>query len=979
MRKIYVLLFTKNKSVYNLKSTLLFLCICFISSNVFGQKTWIGLGSTNSNGGTDFNVAANWSPNEVPTATDDVIIDFVNTGKVTLSANDTIKSLTITISGNNFTGIFDVNSFKLTINGATSVYIPSRANNSYLYLGVNSTTAAGTIDFGGNAIFGLTKKKQISGVYLNGNANSSLIFRSDVTLGINTGTLPGNEPGNLIFDGTAAQNYILNNTNYTCNFRNLIVGGSNNPTVTLAGIKSPDNILQNFTVNGSSILDLNTRQLNCNSNVGTFFLKGTSQLKLGANKSTANGGSATLISGSNFPSGFTTITLDSTSTVEFNGSTAQSIPGYLDSVKSYGNLTLTNANIKTLKNNISIFRNLSLGASDTLALAGYDATLKSNNITTAYVSSIPATAAISYGTGMFIVERYLSPYLSWRLLATPIEIASSPTIAVSWRENNSAFVSTGYGTQITGPQGPTFSPTSNFDAYTQRVSIKSYDANTDNYIPLTNSNTAPIANLTGYYVFVRGDRSVGISGSTGTTILRMRGKLRTGDQVFSVPVNKFQSFGNPFASRIDFRTIYNSSISPSYYVWNPNPAGSFYGAGKYEVYSLDLGDGQYKLNGTGTIKNYIESGQAVFIQSISGGSITVKELDKFGGSSLVSRGTATSRVGVAVPTLEINLFVKDANANTVLADAGVINFDNNYSDGVDNMDVRKISNASDNLSIIVGARNLVVNRRKPLNAADTIFLSLSNTRIGPYRFNIDPSVLSNLNLKAYLQDKFLQIESPVSLSETTDIDFDITNDPNSRVADRFMIVFKKFLPLRFTAITAVRKSDKSINLTWNTENENNIDNYKIERSTDGVSFIEIGSQMPTANNFGNPYYTFYDAKASKEIIYYRIKGNGITGNSIYSNTAKVLALEEKNNKQVNIFPNPVTNGNININFDGAVFGNYVITINDFTGQLIKSETFRHQVTGESCIIKILNAGGGFYTANIVDETGIKKMIPFLIK
>ena len=956
----------------------IFLLLITLNQNVFAVPIiWVGSGS--GAGTSDFNLASNWFPS-LPTASDDVTITFVNDGTITLSANATIKSLKLTIEGNNHTGTLDVNSFKLTINELTSVDIPLKPNKSYLYLGVNNTTAAGTIDFGGDAIFGLTNSVKTSGVYLNGNANSSLIFRSNVTLGLNTGTVPLNEPGNLIFDGAVAQKYTLNDTNYTCNFRNLIVGSINNPTVTLAGIKSPDNILRNLTVNGSSILDLNTRQLNCDSNVGTFLLKGTSQLKLGANKSTANGGSATLISGSNFPSGFTTITLDSTSTVEFNDSTAQSIPGYLDSVKSYGNLTLTNANIKTLKNNISIFRNLSLGASDTLALAGFDATLKSNKITTAYVSSIPTTASITYGAGRFVVERYLQAYQSWRLLATPIEIGSLPTIAESWRENNSAFVSTGYGTQITGPLGPIIpSPTSIFDVYTQRISIKSYDANTDNYIPVTNSNTTPIANLTGYYVFVRGDRSVGISGSTGTTILRMRGKLRTGDQVFSVPVNKFQSFGNPFASRIDFRTIYNSSISPSYYVWNPNPAGSFYGAGKYEVYSLDLGDGQYKLNGTGTIKNYIESGQAVFIQSISGGSITVKELDKFGGSSLVSRGTATSRLGVTVPTLEINLFVKDANANTVLADAGVINFDNNYSDGVDNMDVRKISNASDNLSIIVGARNLVVNRRKPLNAADTIFLSLSNTRIGPYRFNIDPSVLSNLNLKAYLQDKFLQTESPVSLSETTDINFDITNDPNSKVADRFMIVFKKFLPLRFTAITAVRKSDKSINLTWNTENENNIDNYKIERSIDGVNFIEIGSQMPTANNFGNPYYTFYDAKASKEIIYYRIKGNGITGNSIYSNTAKVLALEENNNKQVNIFPNPVTNGNININFEGAVFGNYLITINDFTGQLIKSETFRHQVTGESCIIKISNAGGGFYTANIVDETGIKKMIPFLIK
>ena len=184
---------------------------------------------------------------------------------------------------------------------------------------------------------------------------------------------------------------------------------------------------------------------------------------------------------------------------------------------------------------------------------------------------------------------------------------------------------------------------------------------------------------------------------------------------------------------------------------------------------------------------------------------------------------------------------------------------------------------------------------------DTIFLALSNTRLGAYRFNIDPSVLGNLPLKAYLKDKFLQTETAVSLSAITDINFDITIDPNSRVTDRFMIIFKKFLPVRFTAITALRNSNNAVNLTWNTENENNIDTYKIEKSIDRVNFIEIGSQMPTANNFGNPYYTFYDVTASNKINYYRIKGNGIIGNAIYSNIATILPLEEKNNKSILFF------------------------------------------------------------------------------
>ena len=980
MSKIYYL-FTKNKTVCSLKRTLLFLCICFLSSNVFGQKTWTGVGSTLTSTGNNFNDGANWNPAGVPSSSDNIVLNLIAGATINLSSSITINKLKLFLNGNNTVAKLNVGANFFTVNDSADIDIITGNPNTELYIGVNDNTSAGTIDFKGYAIFGKTNQGgtgTTSNVYIDANVNSKIIFRGDLVLGRLARITSGKEFGTLIFDGTTTQNVTTNNNgNFSvCSFKDVVVGSlTNSPTVNLVvGTKNfVDPILGDLTISNSSTLNVGISRWNGSSTGGTLSLKPTSKLIL----SDVTGGTL----GSNFPSSFATYILDSTSTVEFNSTAAQTIPGAINRVFSYGNLTCSKGNIKILGDTINIFRCLTLLDNTTMALGAVDAVLKSNKVTTAYVAALPVTPNFTYGTGRFVVERNLLAYLSWRLLATPIEIAGSPTIAESWREGNSAFVSTGYGTQITGPQGPIIaSPTSIFDVYTQRISIKSYDAYTDNYIPVTNCNTAPIANLTGYYLFVRGDRSVGITGSTAsTTTLRMRGKLRTGDQVFSVPINKFQSIGNPFASRIDFRTIYNTTIAPSYYVWNPNPAGTYYNAGKYETY-VNFGDGNYRLgNSLGPIKNYIESGQAVFIQSITGGSITVKELDKFGGSSLVSRGTEISRVGVTVPTLEINLFVKDANSDTVLADVAVINFDNNYSDGVDNMDVRKISNASDNLSIIVSARNLIVNRRKPLNASDTVFLSLSNTRIGPYRFNIDPSVLRNLNLKAYLQDKFLQTETPVSLSETTDINFDITNDPNSRVADRFMIVFKKFLPLRFTAITAVRNSDKSINLTWNTENENNIDNYKIERSTEGVNFIEIGSQIPTANNFGNPYYTFYDAKASQEITYYRIKGNGITGNSIYSNTAKVLALVDNNNKPVNIFPNPVTNGNININFEGAVFGNYVITINNFTGQLIKSETFRHQVIGESCTIKISYVGGGFYTANIVDEKGIKKMIPFLIK
>ena len=879
------------------------------------------------------------------------------------------------LNNNNNPDYINVGAFTLTVNGASNIDVQDDHPNNQLFVGVtDGSNSAGTIDFKGDVVIGTTDVRD--GVLLIGNANSTIICRGNLTLNKRAQVAQGFEFGTLLFDGTGTQNFNFNNVK-SCGFNNVVIGKNNSPTVIMGGTSVADNIIGNLTIANNSVFDLNTRQLNRKSNGGSLFIKNTATLRAAGLSSTSNGGSASLLSGSNFPSGFTNMVFDSTSTVEFYGAN-QSIPGAAQFIKGYGNLTLVN-NTKTVSSSFAMFRNLTIAANTTMDLNNFDDTLKSNVQTTAYVSAVPTTAVINYGTGGFVVERYLAAYKSWRLLATPVDIATSPTISAAWREGNSAFASTGYGTQITGPQGPsTASNTAVLDIYTQRGSIKSYDPASNNYIEVANANTTKIANIAGYYVFVRGDRGVGITGAAASTNLRIKGKIRTGDQTFTVPTNKFASIGNPFPSKIDFRTIYNSSISPSYYVWNPNPSGTFYNAGKYQVY-VNYGDGNYRLGGpTGPIRNYIESGQAVFIQSITGGTITVKESDKFGGSSLVSRGALAQRQGVNNASLEINLLTKDANGEEVLADAAVINFDANYNKELDNNDVRKILNTSDNLSIKKGATNLVLETRTGLNAIDTIFLNLSNTRIGNYHFNIDPSLLSYPNMQAYIKDQFLKTETAVSFEVSTDYAFTTTSDAASRATDRFMIVFKSVAPALFTAIKASRLNNISVAVTWNMANENNINYYEIERSADGINYKVIDTQLPTANNMGNPYYTYTDANAPTEMVWYRIKATAIAGAAQFSAKANVIAVDINTKHGISIYPNPVVDGNINLYFNNKAVGVYSVTVFDNAGNILK--TINADIRNNASIkkIKLNDVATGVYRVTVKDVQGNIVAVPFVI-
>jgi hypothetical protein len=899
------------------------------------QKTWVGQG-VGAGTGTDFNTAANWSPSGVPTSTDDVIIAFDNFGTITLSADASIRNLTVTIVGDNNSGIINVLTNTLIVNGTTSVDILSGNLNTQLVIGVNDAVSAGTIDFVGNAIFGLTNDG--NAVFIKGNTNSKLIFRADFTQGTNTAITPGTEPGTLLFDGTGVQNFTSDDNQFLCNYGNVIIGSTNNPTVNLVVGLDPfnDDFLGNLSINGSAILNVGLSQWNRKTVGGVFSLSNTAKIILSNN----TGG----ITGSNFPSNFTTYMLDSTSSVDFNGTVAQTIPGITQLVTGYGNLSLS-GNTKNLGSNIAIYRNLTVGAATTMALGNFDATLKSNSQTTAYISAVPTTAAFTYSTGMVEIERYLPAYKAWRFLATPIEMASSPTISAAWREGNSPLISTGYGTQITGPAGPvTPLNTAVLDVYSQRGSVKSYVASTNKYVEVTNANTTTLANKEGYFVFVRGDRGVAIGGTTMATNLRMKGKILIGDQVFNVPNiagGAFQSFGNPYASRIDFRTVTKSTVGESFYVWNPNPAGTFYNAGKYEVYVKDIADGNYKLNAVGATRNYIESGQAVFIQAIAGGSITVKESDKYEGSNVVSRMGTSERIGAAsIPTLEINMHTTDVNGSSILADAAVVNFDNGYSNAIDNMDVKKISNTNDNLAISKDLQNIVVERRASISANDSISLNLSGMRIASYRFEIAPSLLLNNTMEAFLKDKFLQIETPISLSDVTNINFSVTTNAGSYAADRFMIVFKPapIFSSTINKITAKRIINKAVLINWDVELESNVANQQIENSADGANFMAIGNK-PAENNTVLSSYSFVDENAASAVQYYRIKSMRTNGSFVYSEIAKVNAIE--NTHAIIVSPNPVEDKTIHFTLNNLPFGNYDVQIINEAGAKVINTSLTH--------------------------------------
>ncbi|MFN0082040.1 MAG: beta strand repeat-containing protein [Ferruginibacter sp.] len=659
---------------------------------------------------------------------------------------------------------------------------------------------------------------------------------------------------------------------------------------------------------------------------------------------------------------------------------------------NFYNVTNSNTVRLQLDSTIGIQNEFDLSAAAKLHLNTGDINMRSTAARTAYITDLGTTTAstnITYNTGRFSIERYLRAYKSWRLLATPVDIATSPTITNSWREgeNVGTYTANGYGTRLTGPEGGSGSPT--MDEYTQRASMKSFNAGLNIFDEINTfaKYANPIANLQGYFVFVRGDRGVNINGAAGITNLRIRGRIRTGNQTFNVPHQNtasggFQSIGNPFASQIKVQDITKNSITNAIVIWDPTASGS-YNVGGYKTYSWN-GTNYVRTPFDGTTRDYIESGEAFFVQNntLSGDDIIIKEIDKTIGSNLVSREGSIARTGISIPTLEINMHAKNTDGTEFLADGIKIEFDDFYNNSFDFLDVRKINNSYDNLAIKSNDKNLVVERRKPITIADTIFLSLTSTRVAPYRFEIDPSVLGNLALEAFLKDNFLQTETPVSLTNVTNVNFNITSDAASRAADRFMIVFKPsivvvVLPVSFTTISAEKNADKTNTIKWNTANEINISSYHIERSINGIGFSAIGTMAATGNNGNSSAYSFVDAAPLAGLNYYRVKAISANGQLQYSTTVKLSSATI--HPAFSIQPNPVINKTLHISFQNME-GLYSIRLTTKQGATVLSKQITIAAGNQAKEIALGDAvAAGVYDVVLLDAKGKQRVQTIFIQ
>ncbi len=493
-------------------------------------------------------------------------------------------------------------------------------------------------------------------------------------------------------------------------------------------------------------------------------------------------------------------------------------------------------------------------------------------------------------TGNVTVERYISYGKKWHLLSIPTNASGTQTIHAAWQEGNAPMANSkpGYGTLISN------TTTGNgYDFASPSLAIKKLAANAWITIGPTGTNSQ-LNGSDAYMLYIRGDRSVGVGAPAGSTILRTTGDLKSYSIIKNVTAStaaadSFTNIGNPYASAIDLRKLNFSNVPKIIYAWDPSLPGTN-GLGAYQTLTYN-GSHFIATPGGGAFYNtptcnYIQSGLGFLAKGTVGlaGTLEFTEAAKTLGSLPASRTASGERKSLRMSLVSA--------AGNILKDGMMIEFDASNQNSYDNEDAPKQLNSYENTGIKLGSKILSVERHALPQNNDTIRLFVSNLYNGNYKWLIAAQNLEQPGLTAFFEDKYTAMSAALNLTDSTIVMFTADNNAASKASDRFRIVFRQtvVLPVSITGVQAVRMSDKTAEVKWQTSNEINIGSYEVQKSKDGKSFSSIQKISPSTGNNGNRYYHFTDEYAGNSIIYYRIAAIENDGSKIYSNVEKLEAV-----------------------------------------------------------------------------------------
>lgn len=597
-----------------------------------------------------------------------------------------------------------------------------------------------------------------------------------------------------------------------------------------------------------------------------------------------------------------------------------------------------------------------------LTTTGYVLTLQSTAAGTAYIGNTNGATI----TGAVSAERFVaSSGRRWRFLASCVTNATLE----DWR-SSTYITGAGSGTVVGTLNSNGFDATPNNapSVFTYNEAIAgSYN---NGWEEVTN-NTSSLTNIAltpgkGYRLFIRGDRSdpgrlTGAVTLQNALTLKLTGTVYTGNIVLPVSYTNtmdvtndgWNLLGNPYPAAYDWTAFYNDGS----HIANIDPT----------VYILDAGSNSYKsynATSTGTLTNgIIPSGSSFWIKANAASpSLTFTENFKSTGVPMALHKTATRH-----EQLNISMVLDSVNR-----DEYILTFINGSVKDDDAYDIKKLMNASVNISSVSGDGIYhTVDARPELAVQDTVQLYVSGVN-GDMHFAFT-SVPRN-GKYYFLLDA---LNGSITLIDTTTYyPFTINNTLPATSGTRFKIIIANSasLPVTYQQFSAT-KMEREVLLSWTTASEINNSAFEIERSNDNLTYVMIGSVKGQGTSVIQHRYRFADEQPLLSgTNYYRLKQVDADGHFSYS-PVQAVSFDSfgEAGMIVQAWPNPVKDL---FTIEVKAAGVYSAEVYGISGNNIGHYTVN---VGADRKISLVAAPfpAGMYIVKIKDETGSSSSVKMI--
>lgn len=140
------------------------------------------------------------------------------------------------------------------------------------------------------------------------------------------------------------------------------------------------------------------------------------------------------------------------------------------------------------------------------------------------------------------------------------------------------------------------------------------------------------------------------------------------------------------------------------------------------------------------------------------------------------------------------------------------------------------------------------------------------------------------------------------------------------------------LPVSWLSFTA-QKQGKVTNLNWSTASEQGADRFVVQHSTDAVRWNNIGTVAAAGNSNTTQQYNHVHGSPVNGVNYYRILQVDADGRQSYS---KVVSVNFGNVATFRLYPNPVTNGQLQVQLSEDA----TIRVYNLLGVMVQQKTLK---------------------------------------